>query len=203
VLDGQRDFDFEFGCWRTTVSRLKRPLSGETEWLKYEGTSIVYPLLGGSANLVELSIDGPTGSIKGVSLRLFHPKTRQWSLHYASTAEGELTKPLSGRFNGTRGEFYGDDDFAGRAIRVRFVISDIKPTLVKFEQAFSVDGGKSWEINWIANDTRLGSSSDPADCRKHLPTDFPKDQVASIPQSILPIASECRAQPFVMRPHSN
>jgi hypothetical protein len=152
--DGQHDFDFEFGRWRTTVKRLKRPLSGTNEWVTYEGTSDVHSLLGGRANLVELSIGGPAGRIEGVSLRLYHPESRQWSLHYASVANGELTKPLYGQFEGRRGEFYGEDEYDGRPIQVRFVISEPTPNSARFEQAFSVDGGKTWEVNWIATDTR-------------------------------------------------
>ena len=153
--DGQGDFDFEFGRWRTVVRRLKNPLSGAADWATYEGTSVVHALLGNRANLVELSIEGPTGRIEGVSLRLYHPETRQWSLHYASAANGELTKPLFGRFENGRGEFYGEDDYAGRPIRVRFIITEVTANSVRFEQAFSADGGKTWEVNWIATDTRI------------------------------------------------
>ncbi len=155
MRDGQRDFNFEIGRWRTVVRRLKNPLSGETEWVAYEGTSVVHGLLGKRANLVELSIEGPCGRIEGVSLRLYHPDTRQWSLHYANAANGELTQPLFGRFENGRGEFYGDDNYAGRPIRVRFVISEVTADSARFEQAFSADDGKTWEVNWIATDTRL------------------------------------------------
>jgi hypothetical protein len=153
--DGQRDFDFEFGRWRTVVERLAKPLSGSTEWVRYEGTSVVHPLLGGRANLVELSIAGPGGRIEGVSLRLYHPATRHWSLHYASDASGELTEPLIGRFENGRGEFHGDDVHDGRPIRVRFVIARETADSTRFEQAFSADGGRTWEINWVATDSRL------------------------------------------------
>lgn len=153
--DGRTDFDFEIGRWRTQVKRLRKPLSGSTEWVAYEGTSIVHRFLDGGANLVELSVSGPAGRIEGVSLRLYHPETRQWSLHYAGAADGELTAPLYGRFERGRGEFQGDDTFGGRPIRVRFVISQVDAKTARFEQAFSTDGGKSWEVNWIATDTRF------------------------------------------------
>jgi hypothetical protein len=152
--DGRSDFDFEIGRWRTQVKRLRRPLSSSTEWVEYDGTSVVHRFLDGSVNLVELSIAGPAGRIEGVSLRLYHPQTRQWSLHYAGAADGSLTAPLYGRFEGRRGEFYGDDTFAGRAIRVRFVITQVSADRARFEQAFSTDGGMTWEVNWIAIDTR-------------------------------------------------
>lgn len=154
LRDGQRDFDFEIGRWRTVVKRLKNPFSGGTDWVTYEGSSVVHALLGKRANLVELSIGGPAGRIEGLSLRLYRPESQQWSLHYASAADGELTKPLFGRFENCRGEFFGEDDFGGRPIRVRFVISEVTADSARFEQAFSADGGKTWEVNWIAIDTR-------------------------------------------------
>jgi hypothetical protein len=38
---------------------------------------------------------------------------------------------------------------------VRFVITPLDADTIRFEQAFSVDGGRSWELNWIATDTRV------------------------------------------------
>ena len=153
--DGQSDFDFEIGSWRTEVKLLKKPLSSSTEWVEYQGTSVVHEFLDGRANFVELSIAGPAGRIEGVSLRLYHPETGQWSIHYASARDGELTAPLYGRFENGRGEFYGDDRLGDRPIRVRFVITQEGADTARFEQAYSADGGATWEVNWIATDTRL------------------------------------------------
>jgi hypothetical protein len=153
--DGAHDFDWEIGTWRTHLRRLQNPLSGSNTWVEYEGTSIVHGFLDRRANLVELSVQGPAGSIEGMSLRLYNPQTRQWSLHYASVRSGELTPPVVGSFVNGRGEFYADDTFDGRPIRVRFVISDITENSARFEQAFSADGGQTWEVNWIAVDTRM------------------------------------------------
>jgi hypothetical protein len=153
--DGSKDFDFEFGNWKTEVRVLRNPLSGQSEWAEYEGTSIVRPLLDGRANLVELSVSGPAGRIEGLSLRLYDPSTGQWSLNYASLRSGQLTPPVVGGFRDGRGLFYGDDRLGERPIRVRFVISDITEDSARFEQAYSADGGRTWEVNWIATDTRL------------------------------------------------
>lgn len=153
--DGSHDFDFNLGKWRTRLKRLREPLTGSSEWIEYDGTSIVHGFLGGRASLVELSVAGPAGRIEGVMLRLYQPDTRQWRLHYASIRNGEMTPPLVGAFKDGRGEFYGDDTLGGRRIRVRFVISDITDNSARFEQSFSADGGKTWEVNWIATDTRL------------------------------------------------
>ena len=152
--DGQKDFDWEIGSWTTHLKRLKSPLSGSTEWVEYQGTSDVRPVMGGRANLVELKVEGSAGRIEGASLRLYNPQARQWSLHFASASGGALTPPTIGGFRDGCGEFYAQDSWNGRAILVRFVISDITPNSARFEQAFSADGGKSWEVNWIATDTR-------------------------------------------------
>jgi hypothetical protein len=154
---GARDFDWEFGTWKTRVRRLADPLSGSRQWLEYEGTSVVRPLLDGRANLVELNVSGPAGRIEGVSLRLYNPQTRQWSLHYASLRSGMLTRPVFGGFRGGRGEFYGMEDLDRRAVLVRFVMSGIDTDTARFEQAYSADGGRTWETNWIATDSRVSA----------------------------------------------
>lgn len=153
--DGQHDFDFEIGTWKTKLKRLKNPLSGSTTWLEYEGTTIVRKVWNGRANLVELVADGPAGHFEGLSLRLYNPESRQWSLNFASSASGMMSTPTIGEFKDGRGEFYNQETFNGRAILVRFVISDITGDSCRFEQSFSDDGGKTWEVNWIAIDTRI------------------------------------------------
>lgn len=152
--DGRRDFDWEHGEWETHLLRLDAPLSGSTRWVEYRGLSRVSPALDGRANLVELSVEGETGRIEGLSLRLYNPEARQWSLHFANIRSGELTVPTVGAFAGDCGEFYAQDTFGGRAVLVRFVIQRLSPDTARFEQAFSADGGRTWEVNWIAVDTR-------------------------------------------------
>ena len=154
--DGQHDFDWETGTWRTHVRRLAKPLSGAAaEWVEYDGTTIVREVLDGRANLVELRIEGPKGAIHGTSLRLYNPQARQWSIHYASVRDGVLTPPLHGGFRDGRGEFHGEEDLDGRAIFVRFVITRPTPGTARFEQSYSADGGRSWEVNWVATDTKV------------------------------------------------
>jgi hypothetical protein len=160
IRDGQHDFDFEIGTWATHLRRLKGPLSGSTEWVEYEGTSVVRTIWGGRANLVELDVAGPAGRIEGLNLRLYRPQSGQWSLTFASSANGLLATPAIGAFDGGRGMFYSQEDLDGRAILSRFVISDISPTSCRFEQAFSDDWGTTWESNWIAVDTRVDTSDD-------------------------------------------
>jgi hypothetical protein len=157
--DGQHDFDFEIGTWKTHVKRLVRPLTGSTTWVEMDGVSVVRKVWEGRANLLELVADGPGGPFEGASLRLYNPQSRQWSLTFVSSRDGTLNTPTIGEFKNGRGEFYSQETLGGRAIFVRFVISDITPDSCRFEQAFSEDGGKTWEVNWIATDTRVKDSA--------------------------------------------
>jgi uncharacterized protein (TIGR02246 family) len=160
-LDGQRDFDFSFGTWKTQLSRLVDPLSGSTQWVEYEGTSSVRKIWNGRANLVELDVKGPAGRIEGLSLRLYNPGSRQWSLNYASLTGGTMSEPMFGAFTDGRGEFFGVTTRNGRAILVKFVISKEAPDTWRFEQSFSDDGGTTWEKNWIAIDTLVDAKTEP------------------------------------------
>jgi hypothetical protein len=132
-----------------------RPLTGSNTWVEYDGTSVVKKILNGKANLVELVVDGPAGYIEGLSLRLYNPEAHQWSVNFANVNGGTLTPPSIGEFKNGRGEFYNQDTLNGRSILVRFIISEITPTSCHFEQSFSDDGGKTWEANWFATDTRV------------------------------------------------
>lgn len=156
--DGQHDFDFEIGTWKTHVARLVHPLSDSHTWAAYDGTTVVRKVWDGRANLVELEVDGQAGHLELLSLRLYNPDAHQWSLNVASSHGGSLGVPTIGEFKDGRGEFIDQETFNGRAILVRFVISDIKPDSCHFEQAFSDDGGKTWEVNWIATDIRVKTS---------------------------------------------
>jgi hypothetical protein len=152
--DGQHDFDFEFGTWKTHLRRLLHPLTGSKNWVEYDGTTIVRKVWEGRANLVELAADGPAGHFEALSLRLYDPRSQQWSLNFSGLGSGSLSTPAIGRFSNGRGEFFNQETLNGRAILVRFVISEITSASCRFEQSFSDDGGKTWETNWIAVDTR-------------------------------------------------
>jgi len=153
--DGQHDFDFEIGAWKAGLSRLDHPLAGSTTWLDYQGTSVVRKVWAGRANLGELDVDGAAGHIEGLTLRLYNVRSRQWNITWANASEGALDRAtMFGSFKDGRGEFFGQDSIDGRAILARFVFSDISPASFHFEQAFSTDGGKTWEVNWKATFTR-------------------------------------------------
>jgi hypothetical protein len=156
VRSGAHDFDWEIGNWATSVRVRTNPLSGDVaKWIDYNGTSVVKPLLDGRANFVELSVAGSAGKIEGGSLRLYGSKSGQWSLNYANLRDGLLTSPVYGGYDGSgQGLFYGHDTLDGRAILVRFLITKVSANEARFEQAYSADGGVSWEDNWIAVDRR-------------------------------------------------
>jgi hypothetical protein len=166
LRDGSRDFDFEIGTWKTHFAVLAHPLSGSTEWLEFDGTTTVRKVWEGRANLVELVADGRAGHFEGLSLRLYDPLARQWSLNFSNSRSGTLSTPTVGAFRDGRGEFYDQEKVDGRMVLVRFVITDATPgscfvvststpNVCRFEQAYSDDGGRTWEINWIATDTRV------------------------------------------------
>jgi hypothetical protein len=159
--DGGHDLDFEIGTWKSHLSRLIHPLSGSTIWTVYDGNTVVRIVWNGRANLVELEVQGPSGHIEAFSLRLYNPETRQWSLNFANGSVGALSPPSSiGEFNNRRGEFIDDETFNGKSIKVRFVISNITRNSCRYEQSYSEDGGKTWEVNWIATDMRVSHASE-------------------------------------------
>lgn len=152
---GQHDFDFEEGSWKIHLSRLLLPLAGSTNWAQFDGESVTRKVWNGRAFLEEFEADAPSGHIEGLTLRLFNPQSGQWRLYWASSRTGVVGTPTIGEFTNGRGEFYDQEPFNGRAIFVRFIWSDITPNSAHFEQSFSEDGGKTWEANWITNQTRI------------------------------------------------
>jgi hypothetical protein len=151
---GEHDFDFNFGTWKTHITRLQHPLTGSNTWVEYDGVSNVSKVWNGRASLFELEANGPAGHIEGVGLRLYNPKSHQWSLNWANSREGNADNPMIGRFTNGQGQFYDQEEFQGKFILSRNGFSDIKPDSSRFEQAFSDDGGKNWETNWIMTFTR-------------------------------------------------
>jgi hypothetical protein len=153
--DGQRGFDWEIGTWRSEVRVLADPLSGSQEWLRFRGNSVVRPLLDGRANVVEFDVSGPAGRIQALNLRLYEPQADRWSLTFVNMRDGLLAPAVYGGFHGRVGEFHGQDELDGRPIEVRFLIFRQGPRKARFEQAFSDDGGQTWETNWISVDRRV------------------------------------------------
>lgn len=152
----QHAFDWEIGTWRSSVQVLADPLSDTPDqWLQFDGTSVVKPLMDGNANVVELRLSGPAGSVKGLNFRLFEPGAQRWSSTFANLRDGMLTPSVYGTFDGRVGTFEGDDHLNGQPIKVRFIVERQGPNKATFTQAFSNDGGITWETNWIAVDRRV------------------------------------------------
>ena len=152
--DGRTDFDFFIGRWNAHNRRRREPLKGSDEWENIEGVAVIRKVLGGLGNIDEIAMDREIGHLEGLTLRLYNPESRQWSMHWVSSADGSLQPPVIGGFADGRGEFYSQETFQGKSIFVRFICSDITETSCRWEQAFSTDGGKTWETNWISELTR-------------------------------------------------
>jgi ketosteroid isomerase-like protein len=170
VRDGSRDFDFEIGTWRTELKVLVSSIGAPAEWADYVGTTVVTKVWGGDANLVELDASGARGRIRALSLRLYDPTSRQWSLNFANARGGVLTTPSVGGFQGGRGEFHSHESVGGRTSWVRFEITPIGADSIRFVQTVSRDGGRTWAPNWIALDTRLARDTLPSDLASAIAT---------------------------------
>jgi hypothetical protein len=157
---GEHDFDFAIGTWITHLSRLKHPLTASSNWVDYDGSSVIRKVWDGRASIEEFEADGAGGHIEGLILCLYNPQSRQWSQSWASSADGTLGQPMVGEFKDGRGEFLDHETYDGRGIYVRWVWSNITKDSCRFEQAFSQDGGKTWEVNWIIQYTRLAQGRD-------------------------------------------
>jgi hypothetical protein len=152
--DGQHDFDFFIGEWKLHNRRLKQTLAGSTEWYEFDLTSVARKIWGGKANMDEMEGDTPTGHIAGMTVRLYNAKSHEWSLYWANSANPILENPTIGSFKDGRGEFFDQENYQGRTILCRYIWSNITANSAHWEQAFSVDGGKTWETNWITDLTR-------------------------------------------------
>jgi hypothetical protein len=154
--DGRHDFDFAFGRWKEHTTRLQHPLTGSTTWISMEGVSVCKKIWNGKANLTELESNGPNGHLELLALRLYNTQSRQWNLTFATSGVGVLgMPPCIGEFRNGHGEFYDQELYNGKAIWVRFTVTPLTPDSFRSEQAFSDDGGKTWETNWINEYTRL------------------------------------------------
>lgn len=159
--EGRHDFDWDFGTWKTHQKRLLHPLSGSSTWVEYQGTDVVRRVWDG-ANTGLIEADGPAGHLEIFTLRLYNPDAHQWTINFANSSAGTMGVPVVGTFKEGRGDFYDQETYGGRAILVRFSISDISADACRFEQAFSDDGGKTWETNFIVTETRVKDAAPAA-----------------------------------------
>ncbi len=149
-LAGLHDFDFLAGSWRVHHRRLKERLAGSHEWVSFEGTCTMRPLMDGYGNVDDNVLDMPGNPYHGVGLRSYDPKTGEWQIWWLDgrMPHAPLDPPVKGHFVNGVGNFYSDDTLRGKAVRVRYTWSHITPTSARWEQAYSPDAGKTWETNW-------------------------------------------------------
>ena len=158
--DGQHDFDFELGSWKIHLKRRLHPLTGSNTWVEYDGTSVTRKLWDGRAQINEFESDGAASHIEGLTLRTYNPQTHDWRLYWANAKDGKVVVPQIGQFKNGQGEFYAQDTLDGKSIFVRFIWSKTDSTKPHFEQSFSEDGGKTWEVNWITDQTRVSDAKE-------------------------------------------
>jgi hypothetical protein len=152
--DGRNDFDFLIGAWKVHHRMLMARLKGSTDWSEFEGDTVARKILNGLGNLDENIIHMKTGTVHAMTLRLFDPKSKEWSIHWSTDRMGTLDVPMIGGFKDGRGEFYSQETLEGRHVYSRFIWSKIMANSCQWEQALSADGCKTWETNWIMEFTR-------------------------------------------------
>lgn len=153
VVADVHDFDFLAGRWHVDSHRLPTRGQACTEWDRFSGTSTIALHMNGVANVEEIHFAGQGWS--GMTLRTFDIERRRWSIYWVDGRAGTLTPPVVGGFDGNRGTFVGEDEDLGRPVRVIFTWTKRGPDAARWEQAFSYDGGCSWETNWIMDFNRL------------------------------------------------
>ncbi|HSI47511.1 MAG TPA: DUF1579 domain-containing protein [Ideonella sp.] len=146
-----QDFDFFHGQWQVQHRRLRERLAGCVDWETFSGACEVRPLLGGAGNVDDNLLHLPAGSYRAATLRSFNAETAQWAIWWLDQRQPHrLDPPMLGSFDAEGvGLFYADDQFNGQPIRVRFRWTGTQGDAPGWEQAFSTDGGQSWEVNWV------------------------------------------------------
>ncbi len=153
--DGARDFDFEFGRWAVQHRRLVDRLTGCTEWQSFSGQSETRAILGGLGNVEDNILHFPEGDYRAVALRSYDTGTQTWAIWWLSSQDPHhLDTPVKGAFKGGVGAFYADDQLRGQPVRVRFLWLNCAGGNPRWEQAFSGDGGQTWETNWTMDFSR-------------------------------------------------
>ncbi|MDP1874530.1 DUF1579 domain-containing protein [Phenylobacterium sp.] len=154
--DGRQDFDFLVGRWTIRHRRLNARLAGCGGWTEFDGTCVMRKAMRGLGNMDDNQVDLPEGAYAAVTVRRFDPARRRWSIWWLDSRYPDIDPPVHGAFTDGEGLFLGDDVFQGRPIKVRFLWSAITPVSCEWRQAFSEDGGATWETNWEMRFTRAG-----------------------------------------------
>ncbi len=152
--DGRADFDFFLGSWKIQMRNLPERLKGSTSWEAFGGTTVARKILGGLGHIEEFTMERASGATEGIAVRLFDPQTQQWSVYAANNRNGFDPRPAIGAFKDGRFEGYSHEPWEGQYILCRVIWSEITATSFHWEQAFSADGGRTWETNWISDFVR-------------------------------------------------
>src|SRR5512139_2043010 len=150
------DFDFFMGIWKCRHRYLVRRLADCHDWIEFDGSCAARKILDGYGNMDEGDIALSSDRYRGMSLRTWDPETDRWSIYWLDSRQpGRLFPPVVGGFANGVGTFYGDEEFDGKPIRVRFLWSRITDKSARWEQAFSADEGNDWETNWYMDFTKV------------------------------------------------
>lgn len=152
--DGSHDFDPLLGSWKYHLRRRLDPLTGSNKWIDLEGTGVCRKIWDG-ADIDQINVDGGGTHIEGLTLRTYNPQTHEWNLYWANRKVGRVDVPQIGKFKDGHGEFYGLDTINNKTIIVKFDWTGLNTDSPHFEQSFSEDGGRTWEVNWITDQTRV------------------------------------------------
>jgi hypothetical protein len=152
------DFDFLVGRWDITHHRLLKPLTGSTEWDEFPATTVARTFFDGAVSIDEIS--APAREFSGLSLRLFSPQTQEWTVYWVNSTTGKLQPPVHGRWIDGVSRLFGDDEHDGQPVRATYQWSDITDNTARWEQAFSTDGGQTWETNWVMDFVRTSHTPD-------------------------------------------
>lgn len=154
--DPAHAFDFFLGTWQVRYRRLRERLADNHDWEEFEGICKTQPLFAGLANFDESTVNRPGLPYHGLGLRSFDPATRTWADWWLDTRNPQrLDPPMIGGFAGGVGTFYGEDEWRGAKVKVRGLWKDIRADGLQWEQAYSADGGKTWETNWVSRYRRI------------------------------------------------
>ncbi len=147
-----QDFEFWVGEWGVNL-RTRQDLSWQDT---YSANAKIYSVLNGKA-VLELWDES---SIKGFSLRYFDPVRNAWILWLNWPRNDRSgSSSLEGNFKNGRGEFFSsvtDDD--GNEVTSRYTFADITRTTLRWDDAYSSDGGATWSHQWIMEFTRLANA---------------------------------------------
>jgi hypothetical protein len=161
--DGQHDFDFAMGSWKIHLSRLDHPLTGSKNWIQFDGKLRAHKIWDGRANVEEVELNSPTGPVVGLTVRFYNSQSHQWAIYWANAKNAAMDPiPQIGEFKNGRGEFYGQDTLNGKLIYIRYVWTKTDTNSPHFEQSYSNDGGKTWEVNWMTDQTRVADAAAPS-----------------------------------------